>query len=108
MSSIDWKKRIILIDFQKAESQAPVQNINLKNKIVKALKVDFTNINLELEFIYKLLSDKQTVLIKATLEGYTLKEIQKHFYDSYNIIISQATLSRERNKIYKFIAKLYQ
>ena len=103
MTSIDWKKRAILINFQKAESQSSVSNINLKYKILDALSSSDSDWELEWEYIQRYLTARESIIIRYTLEGYTLS------YMSNKLKLHTSTICTIRKKTYlKIFYKIYK
>tara|TARA_Y100001970_G_C14259283_1_gene878406 strand:+ start:5622 stop:5933 length:312 start_codon:yes stop_codon:yes gene_type:complete len=103
LPSIDWNKKVTLIDFQKAESQEPVRDYEFKNRLLQAIGVSDNDWELEWSYLKSYLNKKQITIIELTFKGYTLKQISILLKKT----ISQSQVSRERKKALIKIRNLY-
>jgi len=97
--SIDWKNRVIRVDFQKEESRTTPTDF--RNKIINAISVDDNEIKQELQFIQeRFLSNDENKLLDLIYEGYYQREIALCFK------VSERTIRRRWSKLSKKIQNL--
>tara|TARA_R100000329_G_scaffold109589_1_gene90024 strand:- start:803 stop:1117 length:315 start_codon:yes stop_codon:yes gene_type:complete len=104
LPSIDWSKKVTLIDFQKAESQKPVRDYKFKDRLLQAIGVSDDNWDLEWSYLKSYLNKNQIIIIELTIKGYTLDDISIFLKNYYSI----SQISRIRKQTIIAIKNIYK